>query len=110
MHVKPQAQQAPSIPAAERSPRRRRWTRKEYDRIAKLGLFEGQRVELIGGEILIVSPQSDPHIAAISLGFNALQAAFGPGHWVRCQGTLDLGRRSQPDPDLAVVVGSPHGV
>ena len=31
-------------------PRTRRWTRDEYYRMAEVGLFEGERVELIDGE------------------------------------------------------------
>jgi Uma2 family endonuclease len=38
----------------------------------------------------------------------ALEKAFGANHVVRVQGPLDLGERSQPEPDVAVVAGSPR--
>ena len=38
-----------------------RWTREEYYRIAELGLFRGQRAELIDGEIMVLSPQGPSH-------------------------------------------------
>src|SRR5947209_6068047 len=89
-------------------PTLRRWTRSEYYRLADLGLFRGQRVELIGGEIIQMPPQKNLHAIAIGLAEDALRAAFGPGHWVRPQLPLHLRPRSAPEPDLAVVLGSPR--
>src|SRR5205823_6441463 len=85
----------------------RRWTREEYYRAAELGLFRpDERLELIRGEIIVLSPQKPPHYVAIDSGADALKAAFGPGYWVRQQGPLVLGEDSEPEPDLLVVPGS----
>jgi Uma2 family endonuclease len=85
----------------------RRWTRKEYHRAAELGLFRpDERLELIRGEIIVVSPQKELHYAAIYSGAEALKVAFGPGYWVRQQGPLVLGEDSEPEPDLLIVPGS----
>ena len=46
-------------------PARRMWTRDEYYRMGELGWFENQRTELIGGEIVVVSPQEFRHFAAL---------------------------------------------
>jgi Uma2 family endonuclease len=89
-------------------PERRRFTRDEFYRMAELGMFDGQRVELIEGEILEMAAQMNAHMAGITLVADALRAAFGPGFWVRVQGSLDLTPFSVPDPDLAVVPGSPR--
>src|SRR5205814_1204692 len=86
-------------------PRRLRWTREEFYRLARLNFFHDRHVELIGGEIMLMTI-NPPHCVSLSLTFDALKATFGPGYYVRNQGVLDLGRRNQPQPDLAVVVGT----
>src|SRR5439155_3890171 len=88
------------------TPRRRRWTRDEYYRLAEIGFFRDQRVELVDGEIVQMPPQKNFHVIGIDLVHQALQKAFGPGHWVRIQAPLHLRPNSAPEPDLAVVRGS----
>lgn len=73
--------------------------------MADLGFFAEERVELIGGEIQTVSPQSNFHSSGIKRTERLLELAFGNGYWVRAQMTLDLSPLSQPDPDIAVIVG-----
>jgi Uma2 family endonuclease len=90
-------------------PRPHRWTRTEYCRMAEAGLFDGRRVELIDGEVLDMPAQKNFHMAAITLLHDALRPVFGEGHWIRIQGSLDLNPTSVPDPDIAVVPGSPRG-
>ena len=86
-----------------------RWTRDEYFRLCEAGYFNDRRVELIGGEIVEMAAQYDLHLAGIDLTAGALQAAFGPGFWIRRQGTLDLSPHGVPDPDVAVITGGPSG-
>jgi Uma2 family endonuclease len=87
-------------------PQPRRWTRDEYYRLGDLGMFEGQRVERLDGEIIVMSPQKHPHAAAISLATSALIRAFGPDYTIRPQLPLILGGDHDPEPDLAVIRGS----
>jgi Uma2 family endonuclease len=89
-------------------PRTRRWTLREYYRLADQGWFRGQRVELIDGEIVQMPAMKNPHVAAIELVKRALEPAFGPAFWVRMQGPLHFGRYSAPEPDVAVVPGGPR--
>jgi Uma2 family endonuclease len=89
-------------------PRRRLWTRHEFYRLVDLNFFLGQRVELIEGEIVQMPAQKNLHALAIELTREALDKAFGSGHWVRVQMSLDLTPLSVPDPDLAVVSGNPR--
>ena len=89
-------------------PRVRRWTLKEYYKLADEGLFRGQRVELIDGRIVQMPPMMNPHAAAIELVKRALEPAFGPAFWVRMQLPLHFGRYSAPEPDIAVVPGGPR--
>lgn len=89
-------------------PRVRRWTRDDYHRMAEAGLFRDQRVELIGGEVVEMSPQGNPHYVALNLASRALQAAFGTDYWVRTQGPLTPNGDSEPEPDIAIVNGDPR--
>jgi Uma2 family endonuclease len=87
----------------------RRWTRDEYDKMIAAGLFApGERVELIDGEILQMTPQGSAHFTAISLAEEALRKAFGAGFQVRSQAPLSLPGDSEPEPALAVVAGTPR--
>ena len=53
-----------------------RWTYEQWDRAVESGVFEGQRVELIDGEILETAPQYEPYAAAILLTAAALRRIF----------------------------------
>jgi len=89
------------------APHPRLWTREEYYKMAEAGVFQpGERVELIGGRIVAMSPQNSPHFTAICLVEDALRMIFSAGYVVRVQGPLDLSPASQPEPDIAVVRGS----
>ncbi|HEY1065233.1 MAG TPA: Uma2 family endonuclease [Pirellulales bacterium] len=90
-------------------PHVKRWTSEEYLRLGELGAFEGQKVELIAGEIVQhMSPQGEPHAASIALTADALRQAFGQGFYIRAQFPLALFPGSTPEPDVAVVPGSPR--
>jgi Uma2 family endonuclease len=86
----------------------RRWTSTELYRLLDLGFFTGQRVELLEGDIIEMAAQKNLHAAGISLSEDALRYAFGPGFWIRVQMSLDLTPYSVPDPDIAVVHGTPR--
>lgn len=89
------------------APQLRLWTRDEYYKMAEMGVFKpGERVELIGGRIVAMTPQYSPHFTAICLVADALRAIFATGFVVRIQGPLDVSPSSQPDPDTAVVRGT----
>src|SRR5579862_2105012 len=83
------------------SPQLRRWTRDEYLRMADRGVFEGQHVQLIDGEIIQMAPQGSMHAFVMRKVSKALTEIFEPRHWIRNQLQLDFGR-SQPEPDIAV--------
>jgi Uma2 family endonuclease len=86
----------------------RRWTREEYDKMIAAGIFaSGDRVELVDGEILQMTPQGSVHATVILLVQNALRLAFGPAFSIRPQLPIALTPDSEPEPDLAVVSGNP---
>ena len=86
-------------------PRRPRFTRQQYLRMCETGVFEGKRVQLVGGEIIEMPAQGNKHYATIERVRDLLVSIFGVGYWVRMQGTLDLDPQGVPDPDIAVVIG-----
>lgn len=86
-----------------------RWTLEEYEHMVRSGVFEpGQHVELIEGEVIDMVPQNEPHAVTLSLVDSALRAIFSAGHVIRQRSPLRLGASSQPEPDIAVVVGVPR--
>src|SRR5947209_3507639 len=84
-----------------------KWTADDYYRLCEAEWFLGRRVQLIGGEIIEMPAQKNFHGVGIGLTQKALEAVFGPNFWVRVQMSLDLSPHSVPDPDLAVVPGTP---
>jgi Uma2 family endonuclease len=92
-----------SLPAVELH----RFTRDEYQRMDAAGLFPA-RVELIEGAVYDMSPQKSTHAGVVSLAEAALRSVFGAGYYVRVQMPLALGDDSEPEPDVAVVLGNPR--
>jgi Uma2 family endonuclease len=87
----------------------RRWTRDEYYRMADSGILRpDDRVELIDGGIVTMAPRKSPHATAIRLVEDALRTVFSDGFEVRPQLPLALDETNEPEPDLAVVTGSPR--
>jgi Uma2 family endonuclease len=88
---------------------RRLFTVDEVSRMVELGILgEDERVELLDGELLIVSPQSPSHAARLGALALALSDAYRPHAdvHVRQQMPLDARPHSLPEPDLAVVKGN----
>ncbi|HEY7204182.1 MAG TPA: Uma2 family endonuclease [Methylomirabilota bacterium] len=89
------------------SPRQKRWTRVEYERLVDLGAFlPGERLELVGGALLVRDPQTPPHATTVGLVEDALREVLGTGWTVRVLGPIALDEDSEPEPDVAVVRGS----
>lgn len=90
--------------------RTRRWTRAEFDQLVAEGRFRPEeRLELLGGQLVVREPQGSRHAVAIELAHRALQAAFGAAWRVRVQLPIALDVESEPEPDLSVVGGDPRG-
>ena len=85
----------------------KRWRRVEYQRLVDVGAFDREPLELIGGQLVVAEPKGSEHAAAVDLGYVALLSAIPPGWTVRGQNPLALDDESAPEPDLAVVRGSP---
>ena len=85
----------------------RRWKRTEYERLVHLGVFEGEPIELIGGQLVVAEPQYPYHASSISAVDYAVRASLPSGWLVRMQSPVSLDDESEPEPDLVVVPGRP---
>ncbi len=77
--------------------------RVEYERLVELGLFEGERVELLYGMVVEMSPHGPPHDAAIEELTEILVGALAGRARVRIQSAFAASDGSEPEPDVAVV-------
>ncbi len=84
------------------------WTRESYYRLADSNVLNGERVELVGGELIYRSPQKHPHAYVVGVLTGLLVGLYGKTHVVRVQLPLDLSNESQPEPDFAVVTKALH--
>jgi len=91
-------------------PRNLLWTVEQFHYLGDLGMFEGQRAMLIDGMVVEEGPMNPPHRIARELTENALRAAFGSGWRVCTQMPLVLNQTTDPEPDVALVAGSPRSV
>jgi len=86
-----------------------RWSRHEYGRLIDHGfLDEDDPIELLDGLLLVKEPQHSPHRTAVLLVAKALERGFGEGWFVQTQSPIILDDRSEPEPDVCVVRGSPR--
>jgi len=86
--------------------RTRHWSRLEYGRLIEKHVFHpDERLELLGGELVVREPHGDPHTLAVELVNEALVAAFGPEWRVRVQLPVALDEESEPEPDVSVAAG-----
>ncbi len=87
----------------------RTWTREEMYRAAEAGVFRpDERLELIDGQLVVkISPQERPHSICVIKISAWLNDITGDAAYVITQGPIVLGERDEPEPDVAVVRGSP---
>jgi Uma2 family endonuclease len=77
--------------------------RAEYDRLVDAGSFDGERVELIGGRLVAMSPQGERHAFSVTRLTKLLVLALGDRADVRVQVPLAASDISEPEPDIAIV-------
>src|SRR5262249_17416938 len=78
----------------------------EYGRLIEEQVFRpDERLELLGGELVVREPHGDLHTLAVELVNEALTAAFGAEWRIRVQLPVALDEESEPEPDLSVAAG-----
>jgi Uma2 family endonuclease len=86
-----------------------RVTRERYWQLVGDGTIgPDDRVELLEGVIVAMSPQSPPHAGVVGKLTHLLAGVIGSRASLRIQLPLDLGETSVPEPDVAVVAGRPE--
>jgi Uma2 family endonuclease len=81
----------------------RRLLRVEYDKLVDLGVFEDERVELLRGVLVTMSPQGDPHVDMTAWLGRRLTLALGEAFLVRQHSPFAASEDSEPEPDLLVI-------
>ncbi len=76
--------------------------RNEYEELVALGRFDGERVELVRGRLVTMSPQGSRHLAVVARVGLALQTRVPPRYRVLQHSPLALGDVSMPEPDVSV--------
>lgn len=85
--------------------RQRQLSIDDYHRMIEAGILdEDDHVELLEGVIVEMSPQGPKHARAIQQLCDPAFARVPEHHVVRCQLPLTLGPRSEPEPDVSVVL------
>ena len=68
-------------------------------------LPEDEPVELLRGELIVVSPQGSPHRMLTVAIRKKLEAAYGDRAWVQDHSQIAVGDDSLPEPDVSVIRG-----
>ena len=76
--------------------------RVEYDQLVSLGVFEGERIELLEGALVAMSPIGAPHSAAVEQLMYLLVLALHGRASIKCQSPFAALEHSEPEPDFMV--------
>lgn len=90
---------------------RRRFTAEEYHRMGEVGiLHEDDRVELIEGEIVEMTPIGPRHLSCVIALNRLLVSAVGEENaMVSPQNPVRLGERLEPQPDISLLKAKEEG-
>ena len=84
--------------------RTRRFTADEYQRMGQVGILsEDDRVELIDGEVLAMTPIGPRHSSTVDRATRVFVAAAGERAIVRVQGPVRLNLYTEPEPDVLLL-------
>ena len=100
IHAEPAAPPQPE----KHAPTRRLFTVEEYCAMADAGILcEGERIELLDGEIIVMPPIGEPHEDGTTRLSRDLTYLLYDRAWVRVQNSVRLDDYGLPEPDIAVV-------
>ncbi|NMG11845.1 Uma2 family endonuclease [Brasilonema sp. UFV-L1] len=84
----------------------KRFTIDEYHRLISLGfLTQGDRIELIRGELIQMTAKGTPHTVCGSILYRQLDRLLGDQAVIRKQDPIILPNQSEPEPDIVIVRG-----
>lgn len=83
---------------------RRRFSTEEYHRMAQAGIFgEDDRVELLGGDVVRMSPIGSAHVACVNRLNSWFARRLRERAQVSVQNPIRLDDRSEPQPDVVLL-------
>ena len=83
---------------------RRTFTVDEYHQMAESGILtEDDRVELINGEIIAMSPINSPHASVVDRISNFFMGELDQPVIIRVQSPLQISEYSEPEPDVMLL-------
>ncbi|WP_346291192.1 Uma2 family endonuclease [Sphaerothrix gracilis] len=83
---------------------KRSFTVAQYHQMAEAGIFTpDERIELIEGEVITVAAIGFRHAACVDRAAQLFFRKFGDKAIVRVQNPVQLGDRSEPQPDIALL-------
>ena len=83
---------------------RKRFSADDYQRMGEAGILRREdRVELIDGEIIAMTPIGPRHCACVDRATRAFITKAGDSAIVRVQGSVRLDLYSEPEPDLVLL-------
>ncbi len=88
---------------SQRAPGIRPLKRVEYERLAAEGYFEDERVELLFGQVVEMSPIHPAHSTSTTIVRKRIEAQVGTRAEVRSQDAFAASDISEPEPDIFVV-------
>ncbi len=84
---------------------RKRFPTRDYYKMAEVGILgANDRVELIDGQVVEMSPKGPRHAATVYAFDSVLKNALGIRAMVRVQLPVHIDEFNEPEPDIAVVV------
>jgi len=96
------------VEAVETEVTRRRFTADEYHRMGEAGILaENERIELINGGIVEMSPIGGRHMAIVNRLTRLLVNMLGDDAVVSIQNPVRLGPHDEPQPDVALLARQP---
>ena len=76
--------------ASATAPIARLFSRDEFQRLVDSGFFAGEKVELLDGAVITMSPQNTPHAATVNRLNYQLMKLCGPEVYIRVQSPMHL--------------------
>ncbi|PZD71956.1 hypothetical protein C1752_04346 [Acaryochloris thomasi RCC1774] len=80
-----------------------KWTVDHYHQAIKAGIFDDQPLELLRGELVVISPEGEPHAYYNSEVGDYLRSLLGSQAKIREAHPITLTNDSEPISDLAIV-------
>lgn len=102
-------QEIPGLPIVPAAPPRNRWTREQCAAAEASGVFRGETIELIDGELINTMGKKPPDSNTLTAMLICLQGVFG-ARFVNTERPIDVhpgdNPINEPEPDLIVLTSA----